>query len=132
MLACPSRCVVSAGVPALTCAVLCTCLLRQLTAHAAADAQDLPDVKLTWEPPNALPPDGSPGVCNAYLHGLSPFQRLLWVVAFLSHNDFVVVLVNDLQRDQSLLVNQTAWAQVLALTRSAMPCKFSSHELEAA
>jgi len=79
------------------------------------------DVRLTWEPPDALPPDGSPGVCNAYMQGLSPFQRLLWVVAFLARNDFVVVLANDLQRDGSLLLNRTAWAQVLGFL--CLPCR---------
>jgi hypothetical protein len=70
-------------------------------------------VRLPWEPPDALPPDGSAGTCNAYLAALAPFQRLLWVVAFLARNDFVVILVNDLQEDPSLIQDQTAWAQVL-------------------
>ncbi len=52
------------------------------------------------------------------MQGLSPFQRLLWVVAFLARNDFVIVLDNDLQRDGSLLLNQTAWAQALARLRA--------------
>ena len=77
-----------------------------------ADAQASHDVRLSWEPPDALLPDGTSGICNAYLRGLSTFQRLLWVVAFLARNDFAVVLVNHLQRDPTLLQNRTTWVQV--------------------
>ena len=100
--------------------VLCNPGSNASDVHVVADVPASLDVRLLWEPPDALPPDGSAGTCNAYLAALAPLQRLLWVVAFLARNDFVVILVNDIQEDPSFVQDHTAWAQVIGLVPT--PC----------
>ena len=79
-----------------------------MTGHWVA-----PDVRLHAEPRGSIPPDGTPGVCNAYIsHVSSAFDRFLWVINFLARNGFLVQISSQLEQDPSLLEDRSDWAQV--------------------
>ena len=48
---------------------------------------------------------------GAHRTGDSTLDRFLWVVSFLARNDFVVIPVDQLQFDDSLLVDRAAWGE---------------------
>ena len=41
----------------------------------------------------------------------SVLQRFLWVINVLARNGFVVVIVNQLELDPTLMENRSVWAQ---------------------
>ena len=52
-------------------------------------------------------------MCNAYLrHMPSAFDRLLWTIALLARNGFLVVPVSQLEQDPTLMEDRTLWAEV--------------------
>ena len=86
---------------------------KYLCNATAGHMHIFPDVRLPYEPPGSLPPDGSPGTCNAYLsHLTSTLDRFLWVINFLARNGFLVQINSQLEQDPSLLEDRSAWAEV--------------------
>ena len=49
------------------------------------------------------------GRCNDYVPSDSTLNRFVWLVQFLAHNGFYVVLTNDLHNDNTALASPAAW-----------------------
>ena len=54
------------------------------------------------------------GVCNEQVPNNSVYARFLWVVRFLTHNNFYVVIDNHLAPDNTAVVNPAQWAALWA------------------
>lgn len=54
------------------------------------------------------------GVCNEQVPNNSVYARFLWVVRFLTHNNFYVVIDNHLAVDNTALANPQQWASLWA------------------
>ena len=54
------------------------------------------------------------GVCNEQVPNNSVYARFLWVVRFLTHNNFYVVIDNHLSNDNTALANPAQWAALWA------------------
>ena len=61
------------------------------------------------------------GVCNEQVPNNSVYARFLWVVRFLTHNNFYVVIDNHLANDNTAATNPAQWAALWAQVPAPHP-----------
>ena len=63
------------------------------------------------------------GVCNEQVPNNSVYARFLWVVRFLTHNGFYVVVENHLAVDNTAIANPQQWAALWAQVLAPSSCR---------